>query len=355
MSEQFVVRSRFHDYTVGFSDGLLADLEALLEDGDVIVLDRAVRIEHAARLDGLLTNWPTIEVHASEKAKSFEEIGRTIAALVSIGFRKSGRLLVIGGGVTQDISAFIATIIYRGVDWFFVPTTLLAQGDSCIGGKSSINFRGYKNLLGSFRPPARILIDVAFLETLPAVEICSGVGEILHFLVCAGEEDFEFLEANIGAVHTDSAVTRELIRRSLSIKKAVIEVDEVDVGVRQLFNYGHSFGHAIEAVTDYAIPHGIAVSFGVDIANYLSVRLGMAEPGFRKRVRDVAAPLWEGFSIKDLDVGAIFSALRRDKKNIGPDVYVILTSGFGGCVKTRIDLDERDGGLIRQYFAREAM
>ncbi len=332
----------------------MADLEELLEDGDVVLLDRAVRDGHGARLDGLLASCPTIEVHASERAKSFEEIGRTIETLVSTGFRKGGRLLVIGGGVTQDISAFIATVIYRGVDWFFVPTTLLAQGDSCVGGKSSINFRGYKNLLGSFHPPSRILIDVSFLDTLPPLEVTSGVGEILHFLVYSGEEDFVFLESNLGPLRTDGSLMRELIGRSLAIKKSVVEVDELDVGVRQLFNYGHSFGHAIEAATEYSIPHGIAVSFGIDIANYVSVGMGMADSAFRQRVRDVATHLWGGFSIRDLDVGQIFTALRRDKKNVGADVYVILTSGFGGCVKTRIDLDGREGELIREYFAREA-
>ena len=329
MSERFRVSSRFHDYNVEFSEKLIADLGELLEEGDVVLVDQGVRRAHAGRLDGLLANWPTIEVFASERAKSFEEIGATIETLVSTGFRKRGRLLVIGGGVAQDVAAFIATVIYRGVDWFFVPTTLLAQGDSCIGGKSSINFRGYKNLLGSFLPPSRILIDVEFLDTLPRVEVTSGLGEILHFLVYAGEEDFSFLETYIGSLRCDPALMRELIQRSLSIKRAVIQVDELDQGVRQLFNYGHSFGHAIEAATDYGIPHGIAVSFGVDIANYLSVARGMAKQSFRDRVREVTAQLWDGFSVKDLSVEAVFSALRRDKKNIGSDVYVILTSGFG--------------------------
>ena len=354
MSEDFVVKSRFYDYSVEFSGHLVRELRDLLEEGDVILVDGAVRRAHNDRLGALLSEWPTVEIKASEKTKSFEEIGGAIETLISLGYRKTGRLLVVGGGVIQDVSAFIATVIYRGVEWFFVPTTLLAQGDSCIGGKSSINFRGYKNLLGSFLPPSRILVDVGFLDTLPPVEVTSGVGEILHFLIYSGEEDFEFLEARISSVRSDRSQMRELIEKSLSIKRSVIEIDELDQGVRQLFNYGHSFGHAIEAVTDYGIPHGIAVSFGMDIANYVSVGIGMAEQSFRDRVLGVAAHLWEGFSIKDLDVEGIFSALRRDKKNVGRDVYVILTSGFGGTVKTRIDLEGREGELIREYFAHHA-
>ena len=208
---------------------------------------------------------------------------------------------------------------------------------------------------GSFVPPSEILIDTGLLATLPSDELASGVGEILHFLVYAGEGEFGFLEKRIETVRTDQGQMRALIERSLMIKRSVIEVDELDMGRRQLFNYGHSFGHAIEAATNYAIPHGVAVSFGIDIANYLSVALGLAESAFRDRVRRVAEPLWEGFSIKGLDVQAVFKALKRDKKNVGSDVYVILTSGFGGCMKVRIDLEGREGSLIREYFVSEAV
>lgn len=354
LSKSFVVESRFHDYSVEFQDDLPRTLEDLLQEDDIFIVDETVLRAHDDRLRGVFSEWPTIEVEATEKAKSFEEIGQTIEDLVSAGFRRDDRLIIVGGGVLQDLSAFIATVMYRGVGWVFIPTTLLSQADSCIGGKSSINFRGYKNLLGSFRPPNRILIDVEFLDTLPEVEITSGIGEILHFLVYSGEEDFAYLERHIDSVRTDRRQLRELIDRSLFIKKPVVEVDELDQGIRQLFNYGHSFGHAIEAVTDYGVPHGIAVSFGMDISNYLSVRRGMADEEFRDRVRNVAARLWEGFSIKDLDLDAFFAALRRDKKNIGDDVYVILTSGFGGTVKKQIDLDGKEEEFLREYFDSEA-
>jgi len=131
---------------------------------------------------------------------------------------------------------------------------------------------------------------------------------------------------------------RDLIRRSLSIKKAVIEEDEFDTGLRQLFNYGHSFGHALEAVTDYAVPHGIAVSIGIDISNFVSQELNLVSSAFRERVRKVAQRLWDGYSVRGIDIKEYFSALRRDKKNIGNDVYVILTRGFGEMFKTKIEL-----------------
>lgn len=353
MSENLTVKSRFHDYTVNFCE-IDRRLPEVLQPGDVIVADAAVFDAHRERLEPAARGYPTVRVDASENAKSFEAIGETLEAVVQAGFRKGNRLVAIGGGVVQDVAAFMATTLYRGVDYLFVPTSLLAQGDSCIGGKSSINFRGYKNLLGSFLPPKEILVDVRFVETLPETEVTSGIGEILHFLVFRSEEDFAFLERNIDTIREDREQMRELASRSLSIKKPVVERDELDQGERQLFNYGHSFGHAIEAVTNYEIPHGISVSMGIDIANYVSAGLGHVDDEFRDRIRAVASKLWTGFSIRNTDLDAYFAALRRDKKNVGNDVYVILTRGFGELFKTKIELEGEAGALIREYFTLQA-
>ena len=208
LSSDFVVRSSFHDYSVEFVDDLVGSVEDGLGPDDVIIIDGAVAAAHGDRLAPLLSDRTVLEVEASERAKSFDRVGGTIEALVESGFRRGNRIVVIGGGVLQDISAFIATVIYRGVDWHFVPTTLLAQGDSCIGGKSSINYRGYKNLLGSFLPPRSILIDVEFLSTLPPDEVTSGIGEILHFLVYSGEDDFAFLERHIDELLRDHRLSK---------------------------------------------------------------------------------------------------------------------------------------------------
>jgi 3-dehydroquinate synthase len=353
LSENLLIKSRFHDYSVTFCD-VRQKLPEVLKPGDVIVVDSAVFAAHTERLAPAFEGHAVIEVDGSERSKSFEVIGGTLEAVVQGGFRKSNRLIAVGGGAVQDVVAFMAQNLYRGVDYLFVPTTLLAQGDSCLGGKSSINFRGYKNLLGSFLPPREILVDVAFVETLPAKELTSGIGEILHFLIFQDEENFAFLEKHIDTIRGDGERMRELAARSLAIKKAVVERDELDKGERQLFNYGHTFGHAIEAVTEYSIPHGISVSMGIDIANYVSVGLGHADGAFRDRVRAVASKLWPGFSIRDVDLDAYFAALRRDKKNVGNDVYAILTRGFGGLVKTKIELEGRAGELIREYFATQA-
>ena len=163
--------------------------------------------------------------------------------------------------------------MYRGVDWIFFPTTLLAQGDSCIGSKTSINFGKFKNQVGGFYPPVNIYIDLAFLATLKDIDIKSGLGEMCHYYIVAGEEDFMRYKREYDFALSDKNVLAGIIARSLEIKKGYIEIDEFDQKERQVFNYGHSFGHAIESLTDYRIPHGIAVSYGMDMANFISVKL----------------------------------------------------------------------------------
>ena len=137
-----------------------------------------------------LTNFKYIGIDASEPQKSYQEVEPVINTLIEKGFRKNNRLIAVGGGITQDVTAFIASILYRGVHWYFFPTTLLAQGDSCIGSKTSINFEKFKNQVGGFYPPNKIYVDPKFLESLSYEELQSGIGEMVHYFVVSGDEDF---------------------------------------------------------------------------------------------------------------------------------------------------------------------
>jgi 3-dehydroquinate synthase len=146
-----------------------------------------------------------------------------------------------------------------------------------------------------------------------------------------------------------------LILRSLSIKKRTIEIDEFDRKERQLFNYGHSFGHAIESVTNYRIPHGIAVSHGMDIANFISMKMGFIDESLRLKMRDVLKLNWQEISLGDISVEAFINALRKDKKNIGSEVRVILTRGLGQMFITSLDVDGQAREWIEEYFVSQAM
>jgi len=348
------VQSHKHVYDVRFEDDFAAVLEGHVQDGDVLVVDAHVRDLYADRLTPILETSKHVIIEPSEERKSYQALTPFIQHLIESGFRKNHRLIAIGGGITQDVTAFTASIMYRGVDWMFYPTTLLAQCDSCIGSKTSINFGQHKNQLGGFYPPKEIVIDLCFLDTLSPLDFCSGMGEMIHYYLVSGEEDFERMCAEYDLAFQDASVLRDLIRHSLDFKRSYVERDEYDQGPRNVFNYGHSFGHAIETLTQYAVPHGIAVSFGMDIANHISVKRGYITEDLRGRVRELLEKNWGDTRLAGVALEDFIAALRKDKKAVGSEIHVILTKGLGKMFKTPLVIDEEVVGWFEECFAQYA-
>lgn len=350
MSEGFSVKSSIRDYQVRFSNDIQSTLKAILRDWDVVIIDKRVLVDHQLVSDEISTGIKTIEIHAHETTKSYEGVIPIIDELIRIGFRRNNRLIAIGGGITQDVTAFIASILYRGVDWIFIPTTLLAQGDSCIGSKTSINFRESKNQLGNFYPPLEIHIDTSFLKTLDERDIRSGVGEMAHYFFVSGEDDVVWFEREFKTAITHQSNLARVISKSLSIKKAYVERDEFDKGERIVFNYGHTFGHAIESITDYAIPHGVAVSFGMDMANYISVKKGYITQSDFERAHRVFSVIWEGYEIRNLNLDNLLKAMKKDKKNQDGKLGLILSKGWGTMFRDFTPPDDTFLTWMRSYF-----
>ena len=346
----FIVKSSFGNYKVDFIENLGKSLNENLMTGDVIIMDIYIYNNYKQFFNDFKKEIILIEAH--ETKKSYEGLKKVISTLIERGFRKSNRLIAIGGGITQDVTAFIASILYRGVKWIFYPTTLLAQGDSCIGSKTSINFGKYKNQLGGFYPPEQIYIYTEFLKSLPESEVKSGIGEMFHYFVVSGKKDFIFFKNNFKNALNDSEIMRKIILRSLLIKKSYIERDEFDTGIRQVFNYGHSFGHAIEGLTDYQIPHGIAVSIGIDIANYVSYKMNLIDIIIFQEIHQVVKSIYEGYSIINLDIEDLINTLKKDKKNVGDKLGLILIKDFGKTFKKLVlpDLDFKDN--LECYFKK---
>lgn len=349
----FTVKSVVHDYKVKFINDTTQVLNEELKEGDVIIIDNKTMNLYPDILNGCFEKTSLIGIDANEKQKSYQGLIPIIGKLITMGFRKNHRLIGIGGGITQDVTAFISSILYRGVSWLFFPTTLLAQGDSCIGSKTSINFGEYKNQVGGFYPPNGIFIDLNFLDTLPESELKSGFGEMCHYFVVAGEEDFKRFKREYPLALEDKDVLSDFIARSLEIKKSYIEIDEFDMNERQVFNYGHSFGHAIETLTDYAVPHGIAVSYGMDMANFISVKLKYMSEKIRHEIRELLKEIWDGYAINNLSVEKFANALSKDKKNVGKELRLILCKGYGKVFKTGIQLDRLFMGWLKEYFDKE--
>lgn len=347
----FTIKSSIRDYKVFFSKSIIESLHSEIQSDDTILIDKIVfGYLHEDEQQFIAKNKHII-INATEEQKRYTSLTPIIEELIDNHFRKNNRLIAIGGGIIQDISAFIASIIYRGVAWIFFPTTLLSQADSCIGGKTSINIGKYKNQLGNFYPPNKIVIISEFLKSLPQIDFKSGMGEMLHFYLVSGNKDFAFFQEHYDKAFSNEDALIALVKRNLLIKKYFIERDEFDCGERQLLNYGHSFGHAIESLTNYRIPHGIAVSYGIDMANFISVKLGFISEDVRQSIRHQLEKIWSETSIENISVEKFEKVLALDKKNIGNTYQLILTKGIGNMIKYGVEPNREFSIWLNEYFS----
>lgn len=336
------IASKSHSYGVELMPDL-ASAVAAVSGGDVHVLaDNRVAELYPQAFAAAVARDRLMTVEATEEQKSYEQLAPVISRLIERGMRRNSTLCVVGGGVLQDIGCFVASILHRGLRWELVPTTLLAQCDSCIGSKSSLNIGSFKNQLGTFYPPHHVWLAFSVLRTLSPDEIRSGLGEAIKLHLIAGEPEWTRLRDRLSRAPRDPVDLGPVILDSLRIKKPFIEQDEFDRGIRNVLNYGHTFGHAYESTTHYAIPHGIAVILGMSTATFISERLGLAPAGHFREIDVVLRPYYEPYQRELATVGgeALCSALSRDKKNTGSGLTCILTGGAGKMEKRVLDLRE---------------
>ncbi len=344
------IKSRIKDYSVQFIGGFSQGLDRHNLSKIYLIIDKKVAGLYGKQFKDIWKKYPYLLLQAEESVKTLEYAKIIIRRLIESDVKRDCRLVAIGGGVIQDISAFVASILYRGVDWIFYPTTLLAQSDSCIGSKTSINIDEYKNQVGNFYPPSKIFLNTGFLKTLSDGEIKSGMGEIIKVHLLDGKKSFSYIYRHYESALKDKGLMRELIFRSLKIKKRVIEKDEFDSGYRNIMNYGHTFGHALESLTDYGLPHGQAVTVGMDISNYLSLRLGYINNSLFLRLHELLLRNWPNYNFKGCDRERFFKSLGRDKKNSSGMVNAILTRGPGKMFKHGLVLGAGFRKEITGYF-----
>jgi len=344
-----LIKSSLGDYRVEEVSSLEDAISSAVSSPNVyaIVDRRLFGVGHSSALAGLDLS-RTLLIEAAEKEKSYESCGRIFNWLLQSGFRRGSSLLAVGGGIVQDISCFVASVLFRGVPWELVPTTLLAQCDSCIGSKSSINIGPYKNQIGTFYPPGRVLLANSVLATLQPDEIRSGLGEIIKLHLIAGGSEYSLLAETLRRGVPTLDQLQPLVASSLRIKKRYIEEDEFDRGVRNILNYGHTFGHAYESVTSYGIPHGIAVTLGVLSATFVSEQIGLAPRGHYEELRALLRPFHEPYEaeLAAADTESIIRAMKLDKKSTRTQVNCILTRGPGQMEKVPLDAESQLGPLL---------
>lgn len=323
------IKSYLGTYEVKFVDTLAACLKATHQHANPIaIIDQKVYELYKSTIDEHL-NCPKILINAIEQNKSFEKVGDYIVELLNLGCKKTHHLIVIGGGIVQDIGGFIASILNRGLDWTLIPTTLLAQCDSCIGSKTSMNIAKFKNQLGTFYPPKQVLITSEVLKTLTEQEINSGLCEAIKLAMIVGDHELEKMEKQLSSTAEDKYLM--IVQQALSLKKVFIEEDEFDKGRRNLLNFGHTFGHAFESASNYEIPHGIAIGWGIIAAHLLSIELGYISHKDSQKQINLLLPLvgCSQKSLTNLSANRIMECFKTDKKNEQNNIGFILTKGNG--------------------------
>ncbi len=346
------IKSKINNYSVLFVNDFQRDLQIRNKNKLFFIIDSRVKKLYQGKINTLVRKYPSMTLVASERIKTIDNAKVIIKHLIENNVKKDFILVAIGGGTIQDITAFVASILYRGIKWIFIPTTLLAQCDSCIGSKTSINVDEYKNQVGNFYPPFRIILDVNFLKTLTQSEVKSGLGEIIKVHLLDSEESAGFIIKNYASALTNPKVMSKLIFRSLMIKKRIIEKDEFDTGYRNIMNYGNTFGHALESLTQYKLGHGQAVTIGMDISNYLSYKLDYITENRYKEMKNILLRNWPDFRLENLDLNMFFKSLTKDKKNVGSKITMILSKGPGKMVKKRLCIDVVIKNLILSYFSQ---
>jgi 3-dehydroquinate synthase len=334
------IRSKSHPYSVVESPDVRASIAGITEREQAFYLiDRKVGQLYERQFAEEIPAAQSYFIDASERAKSYDQLEPIFCWLLEKKIRRSSNLVVIGGGVLQDIGCFIASVLMRGVRWTLIPTTLLAQCDSCIGSKSSLNINRFKNQLGTFYPPHEIRLSFEYLASLTTGEIYSGLGEAIKLHLIDREQSAQALRAMLASASAGDLPLSDIVWRSLKIKKRFIEEDEFDRGIRNILNYGHTFAHAFESATQYAIPHGIAVTMGVVFATYFAMRLKMADTGYFESVLDWTRPYFADYvvELKRVSVEPIVDAMKQDKKNSGDQVTFILSRRPGIMEKVAMD------------------
>jgi len=350
VSDMITIKSHKGKYSASFICSGIGLLNKELVENAIYIIDKKVAELYKSKLNKVLETGRILLIEATEENKSLDKFPNYVDALVSLEVRRGQPLVAIGGGVIQDITCFLATTMMRGLPWIFYPTTLLAQSDSCIGSKSSINSGEVKNILGTFTPPESVVIDVDFLATLEKEEILSGIGEMLKVHAIDSPESFDEIASAYGDILSDPSTMEKFIRNSLLMKKKLIEIDEFDKGPRNVMNYGHSFGHAIESATNYAIPHGVAVTIGMDLANFVAVELGVSSKDNFDRMHGVLDKNCNSFRGINIKTGLLIDALSKDKKNSATQLRLILPNDEGRIGIGLYDNNEKLLQSIKNYF-----
>lgn len=332
MSEELMVNLGENSYTIQIENGLLSGLpdrvrEFRRSDKVFIITDSVVDGIYG---DMLLYNFlkngfvpRRYVVSPGEESKNLAEVEKIYGAMLSFGISRNDLVIALGGGVVGDLGGFAAATFLRGIPFIQVPTTLLAQVDSSIGGKVAVNLPQGKNMAGVFYQPKAVYIDPSVLDTLPDRLFSDGMAEVIKYGCIKDDGFLSLLEALSGRENIMERI-EEIIFRCCDIKRELVEADERDRGERMLLNFGHTLGHAVESLSGYGYSHGEAVAVGMSVISELGEFSGITAKGSSVRIRNLLGVYGLPYKLPDFDKERIEETILRDKKNLGAELNLVL-------------------------------
>lgn len=332
-------------YPVFAGRGILTHLKPQLKkyarfNNFFIVVDRNVAKHHLKDIKKAIGRRKKIfyyELKPGESSKSQEQLKKIYNSLIKNNFGRDTLLISIGGGVTGDLAGYSAATYMRGLQLINIPTTLLAAVDSSIGGKTAINFNGYKNVIGAFFQPDMVLIDSDFIRTLPRKEYIAGMGEVIKYAYISSPELYNLVNENFDSIRLkDEKIIDEIILKCAAIKAGVVSNDERENGLRKILNFGHTFGHAIESASGFKIRHGLCVIYGIVIELFLSNKIGVLSRKKLTKYLELPGKFKLKNVLDDFDFEELYNIMLADKKNRNGKINFVLLSDLG---KILLDVD----------------
>ncbi len=338
------VRLSHNSHNILIGSGLLMQTGARLKeigfnDKLAIITDATVKNLYGNTLKQSLTDSGfkvlLLEIPEGEEQKSLETAGRLYYELTDFYAERTTPIIALGGGVIGDLTGFVAATYLRGVPLIQIPTTLLAQVDSSIGGKVAVNHGLLKNKIGAFYQPRLVISDIDILKTLTAGDLSDGLAEAIKYGVIWDEEFFTYIEENLDRIKLlDAEVLETIVFQSAKIKAEVVEKDERDFGIRNILNYGHTIGHAVESVSDFKVQHGEAVAIGMLAAARISNKLGILDKNEVGRLKEIIARAGLPTQIPTLQFEKMIQAMKHDKKIMQGKIRFVLPKTIGEVLTT---------------------
>ena len=341
---KLIIKTKTQEYPIIIGSRLISNISKICKNNQLnfskclLVIDKNIskkiilQIEKSLKLQNTYTYF----YNANEINKNLNNVNKILDILLNKNFSRDDCLISVGGGITGDICGFAASLFKRGLKFINVPTTLLSQVDSSIGGKTGVNTKYGKNLIGSFYQPNLVVSDIQFLKTLPQREVICGYAEILKHSIIADRKFFNFLDKNVGKIlNLSSPFIEKAIYQSCKIKKQIVEKDEKENDLRKILNFGHTFAHAYEATLGYSkkLNHGEAVILGMKTALNFSLQINLLDKSHYNSITNhifktkLPTSLNKFFKIRDLN--KILSFMLKDKKNNSENINLVLLKKIG--------------------------